>query len=82
LSAFTEYEIYIGGTQILSVTSFSFLNSNWIVLLGPLEPLKTEAIRFFETSGNILLTTHLHIPEDLKAEDNYSEYSECITGES
>ena len=79
---FTEYEIYIGGTQVLSVTLFPFLSSNGIVLLGPLKPLKTEALLFFETSGNTRLMTQLHIPEDLNAEDNYSEYSDCITGES
>jgi hypothetical protein len=77
-----EYEIYIGRTQILSVTLFSFLSSKGTVLLGPLKPLKTEEIRFFETSGNTLLMKQLHIPEDLNAKDNYSENSDCFTAES
>lgn len=82
MSDFTEYEIYIAGTQVLSVTLFSLLGSNEIILLGSLKPLKTEALRFYETSGNTRLMTQLHIPEDLNAEDNYSGYSDCITGES
>jgi hypothetical protein len=81
LSSFTEYEIYIGGTQVLSVTLFSFLSSKGMVLLRPLKPLKTGALRFFETSENTRLMTQLHIP-GLNAEDDCNEYSYYNTGES